>query len=45
MSKQIALSCVSVMWGLLPLPEEHVDEWLESAAADYENIATLCGYG
>ena len=21
MSKQIALSCVSVMWGLLPLPE------------------------
>ena len=41
MTKPISLACVSVMWGLLPLPDEHLDEWLESAAADYEGVSTF----
>ena len=41
MTKPISLACVSVMWGLLPLPDEHLDEWLESAADDYEGVSTF----
>ena len=39
MTKPIPLACVSVIWGLLPLPDEHLDEWLESAVADYEGLS------
>ena len=39
MTKPIPLACVSVIWGLLPLPDEHLDEWLERAAADYEGVS------
>jgi sugar phosphate isomerase/epimerase len=39
--KPLSLACVSVMWGLLPLPEDRVDDWLDSAAAGYEGISTF----
>ena len=39
--KQISLSCMSVMWGLLPLPDEQVPHWLDSAAAGYEGVSTF----
>ena len=39
MTKPISLACVSVIRGLLPLPDEHLDEWLESAVADYEGLS------
>ena len=39
MTKPISLASVSVIRGLLPLPDEHVDEWLESAVADYEGLS------
>ena len=41
MTKPISLACVSVIRGLLPLPDEHLDEWLESAVADYEGPSIL----
>lgn len=41
MPKPISLACVSVMWGLLPLPDEYLDDWLESAAADYDGVSTF----
>ena len=39
MTKPISLACVSVIRGLLPLPDEHLDEWLESAVVDYEGLS------
>ena len=39
MTNPISLACVSVIRGLLPLPDEHLDEWLESAVADYEGLS------
>ena len=39
MTKPIPLACVSVIWGLLPLPDGHLDEWLERAAADCEGVS------
>ena len=39
MTKPISLACVSVIRGLLPLPDEHLDEWLECAATDYEGVS------
>tara|TARA_Y100001968_G_C19134634_1_gene608441 strand:+ start:404 stop:649 length:246 start_codon:yes stop_codon:yes gene_type:complete len=39
MTKPISLACFSVIRGLLPLPDEHLDEWIESTVADYEGLS------
>lgn len=40
--KPISLASMSVMWGLLPLPDEHIADWLDSAtAAGYEGVSTF----